>query len=74
MPAGVRFVPVKFHAGLWKVPERLLRRSDLRQPLFPNSSPRLLRALKQAGARADVRAEAMGLEQMAMVFRNLVIA
>jgi len=43
----VRFVPVKFHAGLWKVPERLLRRSDLRQPLFPDSSPRLLRERKR---------------------------
>ena len=31
-------------------------------------------ALKQAGVRADIRAEAMGLEQMAKVFRNLVIA
>ena len=35
---------------------------------------RVKSALKQAGARADVRAEAMGLEHMAMVFRNLVIA
>jgi 16S rRNA (adenine1518-N6/adenine1519-N6)-dimethyltransferase len=34
---------------------------------------RIRRALKQAGARADVRAEAMGLEQMAKVFRNLVV-
>lgn len=34
---------------------------------------RIKSALKQAGARADVRAEAMGLEQMAGVFRDLVI-
>lgn len=33
---------------------------------------RIKSALKQAGARADVRAEAMGLEQMAKVFRDLV--
>jgi 16S rRNA (adenine1518-N6/adenine1519-N6)-dimethyltransferase len=34
---------------------------------------RIKAALKQAGARADVRAEAMGLEQMAAVFKDLVI-
>jgi 16S rRNA (adenine1518-N6/adenine1519-N6)-dimethyltransferase len=34
---------------------------------------RIKSALKQAGARADVRAEAMGLEQMAAVFKDLVI-
>ncbi|HEX7286003.1 MAG TPA: 16S rRNA (adenine(1518)-N(6)/adenine(1519)-N(6))-dimethyltransferase RsmA [Candidatus Angelobacter sp.] len=34
---------------------------------------RIKSALKQAGARADVRAEAMALEQMAGVFRDLVI-
>jgi 16S rRNA (adenine1518-N6/adenine1519-N6)-dimethyltransferase len=33
---------------------------------------RIRSALKQAGARADVRAEAMGLEQMAGVFKDLV--
>lgn len=32
---------------------------------------RIRAAIKQAGARADVRAEAMGLEQMATVFKTL---
>jgi 16S rRNA (adenine1518-N6/adenine1519-N6)-dimethyltransferase len=32
---------------------------------------RIRTALKQAGARTDIRAEAMGLEQMARVFRNV---